>query len=340
MEHDFNHRLTQGPILAAGAMGTELHRRHNLSMGVCFEQLNLTDPDLVRGVQVDYLEAGAELIETNTYGANWVRLERHGLADVVQEINRRAVELAREAQSLTGQRIWVAGAVGPLGKPVAPLWPQYQAEAQAAFREQIQALVEAGVDLLILETFPSLAEIQEAITAARSVGDVPIVAQLTFTQEGLTPAGDTPEEVAAALMRLGLAAIGANCSVGSEPMLRVIEEMAPRSDTHLSALPNAGFPAYVDGRFVYLSSPSYMAEYADRMLDSGATIIGGCCGTTPEHIAAMREALSQPRSKRTAGGPQARAEAAPTSQLEHQPSGVVLPQSQSVRGGHGAAPLL
>ena len=313
MEHDFTHRLSQGPILADGAMGTELHRRHNLSMDVCFEHLNLTNPDLVRGVHLDYLEAGAELIETNTYGANRVRLGQHGLGDAVQEINRRAVELAREAQSLTGQRVWIAGAVGPLGIPAAPLWPQFQAEAQAAFREQIQALVEAGVDLLILETFPSLAEIQEAIAAARSVGNVPIIAHLTFTQEGQTPAGDTPEEVVEALAPLDLAAIGANCSVGSEPMLRVIEDMAPRSDTHLSALPNAGFPAYVDGRFVYLSSPSYMAEYAGRMLDSGATIIGGCCGTTPEHIAAMREVLSQPRSKRTDGGPQAMTAAAPSS---------------------------
>ncbi|MDO8751875.1 MAG: homocysteine S-methyltransferase family protein, partial [Dehalococcoidia bacterium] len=167
MDFAFHQRLSQGPILADGAMGTELNRRRNLGIDVCFEHLNLTAPELVRAVHLDYIEAGAEIIETNTFGANSVRLERHGLASAVQEINRQAVELAREAQRLTGQRVWIAGAVGPLGKPVAPLWPGFQAEAQAAFREQIQALVEAGVDLLILETFPSLAEIQEAIAAAR-----------------------------------------------------------------------------------------------------------------------------------------------------------------------------
>ena len=292
-------------------------------MDVCFEHLNLTEPDLVRKVHLEYLEAGAELIETNTYGANWVRLAQHGLADSVQEINRRAVELAREAQRLTGQRVWIAGAVGPLGKPAAPLWPDFQAEAQEAFKEQVQALVEAGVDLLMLETFPSLAEIREAIAAAKAVSDIPIIAQLTFTEDGHTPAGDTPDEVMKALAPLGLAAIGANCSVGSEPMLRVIEEMAPGSAVPISALPNAGFPAYVDGRFVYFSSPSYMAEYAGRMLDSGATIIGGCCGTTPEHVAAMRDVLRRHRGKPKDGEPRAgaretdkRVEATPSPQEE------------------------
>ncbi len=295
MSQTIYHRLSQGPLLADGAMGTELHRRANLGMDYCFEHLNLTDPGLVRRVHLDYLEAGAEMIETNTFGANRVRLERHGLAHAVRDINMRSVEIAREAQRLTGQEVWVAGAVGPLGRPVTPLWPAFQAEARAAFREQIQALVEAGVDVLVLETFSSLAEIQEAIAAAKSVGDTPIIAQLTFTQDGRTPAGNTPEEVVEALSPLGLAAIGANCSVGSEPMLRVIEEMVPHSSIPLSALPNAGFPAYVDGRFVYYSTPAYMAEYAGRMLDAGATIIGGCCGTTPEHIAAMREMLRNHR---------------------------------------------
>ena len=199
MEIDFYHRLSQGPILADGAMGTEMHRRHNLGVDVCFEHLNISAPELVRGVHLDYLEAGAELIETNTFGANSVRLERHGLAHAVEEINHRAVGLAQEARQLTGQPIWIAGAVGPLGKPLAPLWPGFQAEARAAFQEQIQALVEAGVDLLILETFPALAEIQEAIAAAKSVGNVPIVAHITFTQDGHTLNGETPEEVAKAL---------------------------------------------------------------------------------------------------------------------------------------------
>ena len=297
MEQTFYHRLAQGPVLADGAMGTELHRRGNLPIDVCFEHLNLTQPDLVRQVHLAYVEAGAELIETNTYGANRIRLEQHGIDDDVVEINRSGVALAREAQQLTGQRVWIAGALGPLGKHLTPLGLISPSQAQAVFREQAQALVEAGVDLLILETIPSLAEMQEAVAATKSVGDVPIIAQLTFTQEGQTPAGDSPEDVLEALAPLGLAAIGANCSVGSEPMLRVLEKMSPHATTPLSALPNAGFPAQVDGRLVYLSSPGYMARYADLMLHAGATIIGGCCGTTPEHIAAMREVLRHYRVK-------------------------------------------
>ena len=336
MEYTFYQRLSQGPILADGAMGTELHRRRNLGMDVCFEQLNLTAPDLVREVHLAYLEAGAEIIETNTFGANRVRLELHGLATNVQEINRRAVEIAQEAQQLTGQKVWIAGAVGPLGKPVAPLWPTFQAEAQATFREQIQALVESGIDLLMLETFPSLAELREAIAAAKSTGNIPVVAQLTFNQDGHTPAGDTPEEVAKALAPLGLAAIGANCSVGSEPMLRVIEAFAPIPTlvgTPLSALPNAGFPAYVDGRFVYFSSPAYMAEYAGRMLDAGATIVGGCCGTTPEHIAAMRAVLNKPRKRRAVAQVQSGAATSDIATRDARPSAPAEPTALAKKLG-------
>ncbi|MBI4201426.1 MAG: bifunctional homocysteine S-methyltransferase/methylenetetrahydrofolate reductase [Chloroflexi bacterium] len=301
MEQTFYHRLTQGPLLADGAMGTELHRRGNLPTDVCFEYLNLSNPELVRQVHLDYLAAGAELIETNSFGANRIRLEQHGLAHAVVAINRRAVELAREAQHLTGQPVWIAGAVGPLGKALAPLGPLSPTEARAAFQEQIQALVKAGVNLLILETFPSLAEVQQAIAAAKSVTDLPIIAQLTFTHEGHTMAGEAPHEVVRMLAPLEVAAIGANCSVGSQPMLSVIEEMAPHTTIPLSALPNAGFPTYVEGRLVYFSSPAYMAEYAGRMLDAGATVIGGCCGTTPEHIAAIREVLRRHRVRRKEG---------------------------------------
>jgi methionine synthase I (cobalamin-dependent)/5,10-methylenetetrahydrofolate reductase len=291
MDQTFYDRLAQGPVLADGAMGTELQARRNFPMGICFEHLNLVDPDLVRKVHLDYLEAGAELIETNTYGANRFRLEQYGLADSVEEINRTAVELVRGAQTLTGQRVWIAGAVGPLGKPVAPLWPDFQAEARRVFEEQIGVLVKAGVDVIMLETYTSLAEILEAISAAKAVGDVPVVAQLTFTEDGQTPAGDTPYEVMKTLGPLGLAAIGANCSVGSEHMLRVVEDMASHSGDPMCALPNAGFPSYVDGRFVYFSSPSYMADYARRMLELGVAIVGGCCGTTPAHVSAMRDML-------------------------------------------------
>ena len=300
MKHSFLDRLSNGPLLADGAMGTELIRRANVKVDACLEHLNLTNPDLVRGVHLDYIEAGAELVETNTYGANRVRLERHGLGGAMQEINRRAVELAREAQSLTGQRVWVAGSVGPLGRSLAPLWADSTEEARSLFREQIKVLADAGVDLLMLETFPSLAEVREAITAAREVGDLPVIAQLTFTQEGHTIAGDTPEEVVEALALLDVAAIGANCSVGPAPMLQVMEEMRARTEVPLSALPNAGLPAEADGRLVYLSSPAYMAELASRMAEAGVTVIGGCCGTAPEHISAMRDALRKRPGRRVA----------------------------------------
>lgn len=291
VEWGFNQRLNDGTILGDGAMGTELLRRGDFSTDICLENLNLTHPALVRQVHLDYIEAGSEIVETNTFGANRIRLEAYGLGTFVREICHRAVRLAREAQQLTGQRIWIAGAVGPLGKPLALFGSISSAEIQAIFREPIQALVEAGVDLLVLETFPSLAEIKEAIAAARSITDAPIIAQLTFTQEGRTPADETPEEVAEALAPFGLAAIGANCSVGSDPLLGVIERLAGKHRGPLSALPNAGFPTYVNGRLVYLSSPAYMAERASHMVDAGATIIGGCCGTTPEHVAALREML-------------------------------------------------
>ncbi len=309
MLQGFYQRLAQGPLLADGAMGTELSVRGNLPLGTCLEHLNLTNPSLVRRVHLDYLEAGAELIETNTYGANRVKLEAYGLTDVTQEINSQAVKLAREAQRLAGQSVWIAGAVGPLGKAIEPLGPISTDEARDAFHQQITALVDAGVDLIMLETFPSLAEVQLAIAVVKSVGDLPVIAQLTFTQEGRTPADDTPEEVANSLAPLGLAAIGANCSVGSEPMLRVVEEMAPGTNTRLSALPNAGFPTEDNGRLVYLSSPAYMAEYAGRMLDSGAAIIGGCCGTTPAHVAAMREEITRHRWGTNDEGQKARATA-------------------------------
>ena len=316
MALDFIQRLTEGPILADGAMGTELLNRGNIGIETCLEQLNMVSPKLVLGVHLDYLEAGAEIIETNTYGANRFRLEQHGLTEYVAEINRKAVEIAREAQRMTGQHVWIAGTVGPLGKPLAPLGSISRSHAREAFREQIQALVEAGVDLLMLETFTGLSEIQEAIAAANSVSDIPIVALLTFTEEGITPAGETPAEVVTTLTGLKVASIGTNCSVGPVPMLQVLEEMAPLATVPLTAMPNAGFPTYVDGRFVYLSSPTYMAQHGGRLLQIGATVVGGCCGTTPEHIVALRKALSKHRRPYTHSVSGDRASSGPT---YHQP---------------------
>ena len=295
MSRLFTERLSEGPILADGAMGTELIRLANVTADTWLEGLNLTAPELVKQVHLDYLKAGAELIETNTYGANRIRLGSYGQADSVKEINSKAVQIAREAERLTGQQVWIAGAVGPLGKGIEPLGPITADDAREAFAEQIKALADAGVDVLLLETFPSLAEIQLAVAVCGQVADLPVIAQLTFTEEGRTLAGDSPEEVAKVLADYNLTAIGANCSVGSQPMLDVVEAMAPVTGTRLSALPNAGFPTGVDGRLFYLSSPVYMADYAGQILDAGASIIGGCCGTTPEHIAAIRSVMRERR---------------------------------------------
>ena len=295
MSRLFTERLSEGPILADGAMGTELIRRANVAVDTCLERLNLTAPELVRQVHLDYLKAGAELIETNTYGANRIRLESYGQADSVTEINSKAVQIAREAERLTGQQVWIAGAVGPLGKAVEPLGPITEDDAREAFAEQIKALADAGVDALLLETFHSLAEIQLAVTVCGQATDLPVIAQLTFTEEGRTLAGDSPEEVVKALAGYNLTAIGANCSVGSQPILDVVEAMASDAGARLSAMPNAGFPTEVEGRLVYLSSPAYMAGYAGQILDAGASIIGGCCGTTPAHIAAIRRVMGERR---------------------------------------------
>lgn len=295
MSRLFTERLSEGPILADGAMGTELIRRANVAADTCLERLNLTAPELVRQVHLDYLKAGAELIETNTYGANRIRLESYGQADSVTEINSKAVQIAREAERLTGQQVWIAGAVGPLGKGVEPLGPITEDDAREAFAEQIKALADAGVDALLLETFNSLAEIELAVAVCGQVTELPVIAHLTFTEEGRTLAGDSPEEVAKTLACYNLTAIGANCSVGSQPILDVVEAMASDAGARLSAMPNAGFPTEAEGRLIYLSSPAYMADYAGQILDAGASIIGGCCGTTPAHVAAIRRVMGERR---------------------------------------------
>ena len=300
-------------------MGTELYARGGVSFDQCLDELNLSRPELVQGVHLDYLRAGAETLETNTFGANRVRLAGHGMEDAVAEINRRGVAIAREAIRLTGQPGWVAGAVGPLGRPIAPLGPLSRRQAREAFGEQIESLASAGADLIMLETFSDLNELTEAVHSARERCSLPLAAQVTLTEEGRTPGGDTPAEVVRALEALGVDVIGLNCSVGSHTILEVLREMASVSRTPLSALPNAGFPSYVGGRFAYRSSPDYMAEYARRMVEAGASMVGGCCGTTPLHVERMRDALrrvspQRARSRRrrpaAAARPEAREQAA------------------------------
>lgn len=325
MPLSFLDRLQLGPIVCDGAMGTQLYAR-SISYDQSFDELVVSRPELVLSVHRDYLDAGAEILETNSFGANRVRLAEFGLADNVILYNTRAVAIARQAVAESGRFAYVAGAVGPLGKGLTPFGPISPAEARAIFAEQIEALAHAGVDLLVLETFSSLAELVEAVKAARLVApDLPLVAQMTFNEESVTVRGHTPADVVATLEPLGVDVLGANCSFGSQPMLAVMEAMASVASKPLSAQPNAGFPTIIDGRFMYLSSPAYMADYARQMVEGGVSIIGGCCGTTPEHIRALvevaRTARPRPRVPATVGPKPDTAGEAVEAQT-HQPTGL------------------
>ncbi|MDR7553854.1 MAG: bifunctional homocysteine S-methyltransferase/methylenetetrahydrofolate reductase [Armatimonadota bacterium] len=293
--HAFLVRLNQGVLLADGAMGTQLYAR-GVPFDQCFDELNLTAPELVRGIHLDYLASGAELIETNTFGANRFKLAGHGLADRLEEINRAGAALARDAAAAVGRRVFVAGSMGPIGRPMAPLGTVSPEEVREAYGEQARALVAGGADVLILETFTDLAELLEALRGAREAAGVPIIAQMTFTQDGRTLLGHGPREIVQALERAGAEVVGANCSVGPQGVLEVMEQMAAAvRSAYLSAMPNAGFPSYVGGRYIYVSTPEYMAAHAVRLVALGVRIVGGCCGTTPEHIARMRDALQHPQ---------------------------------------------
>ena len=288
----------RGPLLFDGAMGTLLHMRGDEPMDGCFVALNKSRPDLVSAQHRDYIAVGAEAIKTNTFAGNRFQLELHGLGDEVRDLNKRATKLARDAREISGQPVWIAGSVGPTGRLLAPIGTSTVKEIRAAFREQIEALVEGegrwtgnGVDVLLLETFSSLAELREAIAAAREVTDVPIIASMTYADDDRTPVGHAPRDVARELTRLGVDVIGANCSVGPQNVTRVALTLRDATPLPISAMPNAGWPANLNGRIVYASSPSYLAAHARQAAEAGVRILGGCCGTEPAHIAAMRQAL-------------------------------------------------
>jgi methionine synthase I (cobalamin-dependent)/5,10-methylenetetrahydrofolate reductase len=264
-------------------MGTMLYAK-GVFINRCFESLNQTQPDLVVDVHGDYLKAGADVIETNTFGANRMKLRGFGLGDQVREINLAGATLARRAVEKSGQPAYVAGAIGPLGVRIEPWGKTGIDEAEAMFREQAQALVDGKVDLFILETFRDLNEIGAAIAAVRSVCDLPIVAQMTTEEDGASLDGAPPEQFAPELIARGASIVGVNCSVGPAPMLETIERLSEVTDVWLSAQPNAGKPRDIEGRNLYLCSPEYMASYARRFIASGVRLVGGCCGTTPEHI--------------------------------------------------------
>ncbi|HSF16859.1 MAG TPA: bifunctional homocysteine S-methyltransferase/methylenetetrahydrofolate reductase [Vicinamibacteria bacterium] len=282
---EFRSRLESSPLVCDGAMGTSLYAK-GVMVNRCFDELNCSNPTLVKSIHRDYLTVGVDIIETNTYGANRFKLQPHGFGDRVRIINEKGVEIAREAADY--RAVLVAGAVGPLGKPIAPIGTVPEEDAFDAFHEQAEALVRGGADLILLETFSDLRELTQAVRAVRSVStEVPVVAQMTFGDDGATPLGAKPENVARTLNKLDVDAVGANCSVGPELMLRVAERMASSTSLPLSVQPNAGLPEVVEGRVLYLCSPEYMAHYAKLFLRSGVSIIGGCCGTTASHIGAV-----------------------------------------------------
>jgi homocysteine S-methyltransferase len=285
----FLEALDERVLVCDGAMGTMLYAK-GVFINRCFDSLNLMSADTVAEVHQDYARAGADVLETNTFGANRIKLRGFGLGDRVREINIEGVRIARKASR---EQAYVAGAIGPLGVRIEPWGKMGTDEAQSYFREQAEALFEGGVDLFILETFRDLNECGAAIAAVRSVSTLPIVAQMTIEDDGNSLDGTPPEQFAPQLEKYGADVIGVNCSIGPAHMLETVERIASITRARLSAQPNAGRPRDIEGRNIYLSSPEYMASYARRFVLQGVRLVGGCCGTTPEHIRQMKAAIKQ-----------------------------------------------
>jgi methionine synthase / methylenetetrahydrofolate reductase(NADPH) len=283
------------PVLADGAMGTVLYAR-GVFINRCYDELNLSDPNLILSVHEEYLQAGAEIIETNTFGANRFRLARHGLAAKVGDINAAGVRLASQAvdhlRDKQAGTAWIAGSIGPLGVRLEPLGKTGLDEARAAFAEQIGALADSGVDILCIETMPALDEAREALYAAlETAPKLPVLVMITVDDESNCLDGSSPAQAAALLTEWGAGAIGVNCSTGPTTVLTALEAMRAQTTLPLAAMPNAGMPRAVEGRNIYLCSPEYMASFARKAIAAGAQIVGGCCGTTPNHTRAMRSAM-------------------------------------------------
>ena len=285
-----------------GAMGTLLYSR-GVFVNVCYDELNLSRPELVRGIHEEYIDAGAEILETNTFGANPVKLSSFGLEDRTEEINKQAARLAVKASlsasvphldstKSSDRTVSVAGAIGPLGIRIEPWGPTSLAHAEAYFARQVAGLLDGGVDGFVLETFSDVSEIQCALRAIRGACELPVIAQMTVGSDGKTSLGTEPADLAQALEDSGADVIGLNCSVGPAVMLDAIEDMAEVTQLPLSAQPNAGLPRTVRDRKIYLASPDYMAQYARRMIDAGVRFVGGCCGTTPDHTRRMRNEVA------------------------------------------------
>jgi len=292
MTNKFLDLLSSQTLLADGAMGTMLHQ-HGVGFDKCFDELNMTNPSAVAEIHRAYIEAGAQLIITNTFGANRFKLTKHGLQDDVVEINKASVDLAKRVVSASFKDVLVAGDVGPLGVRIAPFGRVQPEQAREAFAEQIKALAEAGVDLIVIETFSDLYEIREAIKAAKETCDLPVVASVTFTRDDRTLLGDEPMKVARTLRYAGADVIGVNCSGGPAQLLRILKQMKQAvPDGKFWVKPNAGWPEQVGGRIMYPADADYFGDYALSFRESGACVVGGCCGTTPQHIAVMKKALA------------------------------------------------
>ncbi|HJQ37570.1 MAG TPA: bifunctional homocysteine S-methyltransferase/methylenetetrahydrofolate reductase [Thermoanaerobaculia bacterium] len=270
-----------------GAMGTMLYSK-GVFINKCYDELNVRNPEIVLETHRQYVRCGAEILETNTYGANRVKLRGFGIEEELRDINLRAAELARKA---AGDSVYVAGAIGPLGIRIEPYGPTALEEARDFFREQAEALRDGGVDLIIAETFSNISEIEQAIAAIHEVCNLPVIAQMTIGTDGRTVYGDSPRDIAQRLERAGADVIGLNCAVGPDLMLDAVEEMAAVSAKKISCQPNAGLPRDVNGRQMYMASPEYFSKYAKRLIHKGVKFIGGCCGTTPEHIKMMGDAV-------------------------------------------------
>jgi homocysteine S-methyltransferase len=330
--------LDERVLVCDGAMGTMLYAR-GVFINRSFDALNLTEPELVASVHGEYINAGADIIETNTFGANRIKLGSFGIADKLAAINVEGAKIARRA---AGDRAYVAGSIGPLGIRIEPWGKTGVDDAREYFREQALALAEGGVDLFMLETFRDLNEIGAAIDAVRSVSELPIVAQMTTEEDGNTLDGTPPERFAPELERRGASVLGVNCAVGPAPMLETIERMAAVTASRLSAQPNAGRPRDVEGRNIYLCSPEYMASYARRFVMHNVRIVGGCCGTTPEHIRQLKIAVRRSaasgsgRSQGDSVEGSRHVEVAPAGRAEAPPSEPV-PRSDKSRLAHAMA---
>ena len=294
-ERKFIQRLNRSdkPIVFDGAMGTLLHE-HGVDIDSCFDELNLLDPAAVGEIHRDYINAGAEVIKTNTFGANRTKLERHGLDEQVAEVNNAGVKLARRVVEASFKDVMIAGDIGPLGLPLAPFGHIQPEDAYEIYLEQALALIEAGVDVILIETMVDLYAVREAVRAVHAVDEsMPVIASMTFTRDRRTLLGDTPQEVAEQMASFGVDVIGVNCSGGPAQLLRILKMMkAAVPEGRFSVMPNAGFPERVGGRIMYPAGPDYFKDYALAFWSAGANVIGGCCGTTPAHVKVIAEAIS------------------------------------------------